>query len=65
MKEYVITRSAEICSKNESLLFDTDVLKARRLAREMAAGLGFDKFGLAEIETSTSELATNLLSTRP
>lgn len=28
----------------------------------MAAGLGFDKFRAAEIETSASELATNLLS---
>jgi len=43
------------------VLFDTDVLKARRLAREMAVGMGFDKYGVNEIETSISELATNLV----
>jgi len=40
---------------------ETDVLKARRIAREMANEAGFDDTRVAEIETAVSELATNLI----
>jgi anti-sigma regulatory factor (Ser/Thr protein kinase) len=40
---------------------EPDVMKARRRAREMAAGLGFDEKETAGIETAVSELATNLV----
>jgi serine/threonine-protein kinase RsbT len=34
---------------------------ARRLARELARGIGFDAIGAEEIALATSELATNLV----
>lgn len=40
------------------------VMQARGAARRMAAGMGFDERGIGEIETTVSELATNLLSHR-
>lgn len=41
---------------------DVDVLKARRISREMSTRLGFDLNAIAVIETAVSELATNLVS---
>ncbi len=43
---------------------DIDVLKTRRIGREMAHSLGFDEIGISEIETALSELATNLVKHR-
>lgn len=43
------------------VLFDSDVLKARRIAREMSLALGFDNVARSELEISVSELTTNLL----
>lgn len=43
---------------------ETDVFKARRIGRQMALSLGFDEFGVGEIETAISELATNLVKHR-
>lgn len=39
----------------------TDVLSARRLARETAMSLGFDHIAVTETEIAVSELATNLV----
>lgn len=52
--------------KDERILIflDSDILKARRLAREMAAATGFDQVASAVIETVVSELATNLIKHR-
>ncbi len=43
---------------------ETDVLRARRIGREMAQNIGFDEIGVGEIETAISELATNLVKHR-
>ena len=39
---------------------EADIAKARRAAHAAAADLGMDKYQQAEVEISTSELATNL-----
>lgn len=44
-----------------TVVLETDVLRARRIGREMAHSLGFDEIGTGEIETAISELATNLV----
>lgn len=46
------------------VLFDSDVLKARRFVREMAHDIGFDETKAGEIEIALSELATNLVKHR-
>ncbi len=46
------------------VILDSDVLKARRLARELARGLQFDEAATAEIEVTAAELASNLLKHR-
>lgn len=44
-----------------TVTLETDVLKARRIGREMAHNIGFDEIGASEIETAISELATNII----
>lgn len=40
---------------------DMDIIKARRAAREAAESLGMDRYEVTQVETSISELATNLV----
>ena len=40
---------------------NSDVFRARRAVKNMAAGAGFDAAGIAELETVAAELATNLV----
>lgn len=40
---------------------ESDIATARRAARSAALSLGMDKYEVAEIEISVSELATNLM----
>lgn len=46
------------------VILDSDLLKARRLARELARGLDFDQAATAEIEVTAAELASNLIKHR-
>jgi anti-sigma regulatory factor (Ser/Thr protein kinase) len=46
------------------VILDSDVLKARRLARDLAHELAFDEAPAAEIEVTAAELASNLLKHR-
>lgn len=52
--------------KEESIivLSDTDVLKARRVGREMVTALGYNEIAGGAIEIAISELATNLVKHR-
>lgn len=47
-----------------TILSDADVLRARKLGRKMASGLGFDTGSVDEIEIAVSEIATNLIKHR-
>lgn len=46
------------------ILFESDILKARRIGRVLASEIGFAEVGLGEIEIVISELATNLVKHR-
>lgn len=46
------------------VILDSDVLKTRRLARELAREMGFDEPAVTEIEIAVAELATNHLKHR-
>lgn len=46
------------------ILFESDVLKARRVGRRLASEIGFSEIGVGEIEIAISELATNLIKHR-
>lgn len=53
-----------LCEDRILVLGPSDVLKARRRARELASWAGLDEAEQAYLETAVSELATNLLKHR-
>lgn len=46
------------------VISEVDILKARRVGREIASELGFNEISATEIEIAISELATNLIKHR-
>ncbi len=60
----VIAKFNQMEEQRILVISEVDVLKARRIGREMAKSFGFDEIGMTEIEVAISELATNLIKHR-